>query len=618
MLSRPPSGLSCLSRTMHRLVCRSPLLLPRRGKSAQPTLHAHRMPANFDAPMEIRTWSHAPRDLRSPVHRQTIGLVIDSLVDGYQRILFDAIARTARGQGVNVVAFTGGKLPSPLFDLIGPGNVDALIVVGSTVAHQVGVTGAADFCRRFQGLPICSIGIAMDGIPSVTTTGRSGVHALVSHLMVDHGRRNLAFIRGLGPDDAERFEAYRTCLNEFGVPLRDNLIVDGDFTVQGGATAIRVLCDERRVRFDGVVACDDYMALGAIDALEGRGFAVPKDVAVVGFDDIEEARNSVVPLTTVQQPIRELGRRAVEVSLQQLANREPGPVEPIICHPVKRRSCGCVVETPFTRRPSNLATQYASFDAALTARRDLVLADMVRTAQGELGSVGYRWEERLFHGIVEELRGVAGNPFLSANEELARSVFRSAGDVSSWQRVLSALRYHVLDCVASDRHLRSVAENAFHDAFLVSANVVGREQHHRRTNLEQLLRTVIQTGNDLIASADKTQTGPLLVEHLRLLGIGSCYVALFLDDGRSKAQLVLGFDQRLAISEVVAPAPFDAQQLVPNGLLPGERDCVYALLPLVYEGNLLGFALFEYDEQDTILFEVVRDQLSGALRAGLP
>ena len=57
---------------------------------------------------------------------------------------------------------------------------------------------------------------------------------------------------------------------------------------------------------------------------------------------------------------------------------------------------------------------------------------------------------------------------------------------------------------------------------------------------------------------------------------------------------------------------------MPNGLLPGERDCVYALLPLVYEGNLLGFALFEYDEQDTILFEVVRDQLSGALRAGLP
>jgi hypothetical protein len=323
----------------------------------------------------------------------------------------------------------------------------------------------------------------------------------------------------------------------------------------------------------------------------------------------------VVPLTTVQQPIRELGRRAVEVSLKQIAKREPGEIEPIICHPVKRRSCGCVVETPFTRRPSNLAQEFSSTEEALAARRDLVLADMLRTAQGELGGVGYRWEERLFNGVIDELRGASGNPFLSANEELARRVFRSSGDVSTWQRVLSALRHHVLDCVGSNQQLRSVAENAFHDAFLVSANVVGREQNHRRTRLEQTLRAVIKTSNSLVTSADPTQFGSVVIQHLAALDIPSAYVALYEDKTRKRAKLVLGYDRQLDVAEVPEAISFDARDLAPAGLLPVDRAWVYALFPLDREDSPHGFAMFEYREQDTILFEVLRDQIGGAVDA---
>ena len=572
-------------------------------------------PQQTPSSVKIRAWSHPERDRRLQTQRQTIGVVVDSVVDGYQRILFDSISRTARDNGANLIAFTGGRLPSPLYDLVDATNVDAVIVVSATVAHQVGAAGVAKFCERFAGLPICSVGTEVPDMPTVTVTGTSGIRALVTHLMADHGRRNLAFIRGLGADGRERFEAYRDCLSEFGVPLRENLIVQGEYTVESGRKAIQVLCDERRVTFDGVVAADDYMALGAIEALEERGFAIPKDVAVVGFDDVEEARNAVVPLTTVQQPIRELGRRAVEVSLQQLHKRDPGEIDPIICHPVKRRSCGCVVETPFTRRPSNRTQEFENVEDALKARRDLVIADMLRTAQGELGSVGYRWEERLFNGIGDELRGASGNPFLLANEELARRVFRAAGDVSTWQRVLSALRHHVLDCIGSNRRLRTVAENAFHDAFLVSANVVGREQNHRRTMLEQTLRSVIQTSNGLVTAADKTHFAPILMRHLELLGIPSCYLSLYVDGTRDRARLVLGYDRQLEVAEVTDAAAFESRKLLPGDLFPGDRNYAYVLFPLEYDEQPLGFALFEYRDHDTILFEVLRDQISGALMA---
>jgi DNA-binding LacI/PurR family transcriptional regulator len=566
--------------------------------------------------MKIRTWAHAQRNRGRPPKQPTVGVVIDCLVDGYQRILFDSIARSAREQGLNVVAFSGGRLPSPLFDLIDRANADALILVGSTTAHQVGTAGLADFCRQRAELPICCVGIEVEGVPSIVASGASGVHALVTHLVTDHGRRHLAFIKGLGADGAERLEAFETCLNEFGVPLRDSLIVDGKYTVQSGRDAIRVLCDERRVSFDGVVAADDYMALGAIEALEERGFVVPRDVAVVGFDDIEDARNGVVPLTTVQQPIRELGRRAVQLCQRQLERRDPDVLRPIICHPIKRRSCGCVVETPFTRRPSNLAEKFPSSEAALIARRDLVLADMLRTAQEELGSVGYHWEDRLFNGIVDELKGATGNPFLSVNEELARRVFRSSGDVSTWQRVLAALRHHVLDCIGDNQDLRSAAESAFHDAFLVSANVVGREEAHRRTHLEFLLRTFIRTGNELATATDESQTPRVLLRQLETLGVLSCYLSVYADAERTRSRLLLGYDHQLPVQEAGSEIIFDTRELVPAGLLPHDRSYAFALLPLARQGRELGFVLFEYQQQDdALLFEVLRDQMSTVLPA---
>jgi hypothetical protein len=369
------------------------------------------------------------------------------------------------------------------------------------------------------------------------------------------------------------------------------------------------------VTFDGIVAANDYMALGAIEALEERGFTVPQDVAVVGFDDIEDARHALVPLTTVQQPIRELGKRAVLIALKLLAERPLGEVGPIACRPVKRRSCGCVVETPYTRRPSDLAQQFSSTEAALLARRELVIADMRRTAQEELGDVGYNWEERLFTAIVEELAKVSGSPFLSANEELSRRVFRSSGDVSTWQRVLLALRHHVLECIGDEQELRSVAEDAFNNAFLVSASVVGREEDNRRAALERLLRGVIQTGNALVACAELQEVAPVLVRHLDAVGLRSCYLSLYTDESRDRSNLVVGYDRDLPMRKISTPLVFPTSELVPAGLLPATRNTVYVLLPLLHGESRLGFGLFEYDQQDVIFFEILQSQVGGAFQA---
>ena len=101
----------------------------------------------------------------------------------------------------------------------------------------------------------------------------------------------------------------------------ESLVIRGDFRFSAGQDAVAKLFDHG-ARCDAIVAANDWMALGALEALRARGIRVPEDVAVVGFDDIDEARFATPPLTTVRQAPRQLGIEAVRLVLDGLRGGE--------------------------------------------------------------------------------------------------------------------------------------------------------------------------------------------------------------------------------------------------------------------------------------------------------
>jgi DNA-binding LacI/PurR family transcriptional regulator len=150
--------------------------------------------------------------------------------------------------------------------------------------------------------------------------------------LIDAGRRRIATITG--PIDMcagqDRLAGYREALEAAGLPFDEQLVAHGDFSVEGGARAMAQLLDACP-DIDGVFAASDLTALGAIDLLAARGIEVPARTAVVGFDDVREASLSRPPLTTVRQPIEQLGRTMARVLLDRLGGRptERGTVLPI-------------------------------------------------------------------------------------------------------------------------------------------------------------------------------------------------------------------------------------------------------------------------------------------------
>lgn len=147
--------------------------------------------------------------------------------------------------------------------------------------------------------------------------------AATGHLL-SLGHRSIGLITG-PPGllcSRARFDGYRSALERAGLTVDESLVVPGDFHPESGLTGCDTLLDLPGPP-TAVFAAGDRMALGAIEALRRRGLRVPQDMSLVGFDDLPEVRWSSPPLTTVRQPLADMGRLAVRTVLRLARGEQP-------------------------------------------------------------------------------------------------------------------------------------------------------------------------------------------------------------------------------------------------------------------------------------------------------
>ncbi|KAF4410221.1 LacI family DNA-binding transcriptional regulator [Streptomyces lycii] len=158
--------------------------------------------------------------------------------------------------------------------------------------------------------------------PTVGATNWAGGMAATEHLL-ELGHRRIGFIAGPARllCSRARMDGYRTALEAADVPADEALVVRGDFYHESGFTGCQALMDLPEPP-TAIFASSDQMALGAIEALRRRGLRVPDDISVIGFDDLPEMRWASPPLTTVRQPLAEMGKVAARTVLRQSRGEE--------------------------------------------------------------------------------------------------------------------------------------------------------------------------------------------------------------------------------------------------------------------------------------------------------
>lgn len=165
--------------------------------------------------------------------------------------------------------------------------------------------------------------------PSVATTNYEGGAAAATHLL-GLGRRRPLVITGVPPFGCtqDRQFGFAQPFEAAGLPLDPDLVFEGDFTFDCGREVVKQTL-EKGLSFDAIFAHNDLSAVGAMTALREAGLTVPDDVAVVGFDDIPLAAHTDPPLTTVHQPMREMGGSAAKLLLSHFGGAKL-PQEPQI------------------------------------------------------------------------------------------------------------------------------------------------------------------------------------------------------------------------------------------------------------------------------------------------
>ena len=225
--------------------------------------------------------------------------------------------------------------------------VDGIMFVGANSRHQF-VQDFADGQRPF--LMVNNYSKEHD-LNYVVSNYRYGAWQAAMHLL-RLGHRRIGFISG-GMNEIQTsqdvFEALKEVLVEHKLELSPQMIVDGWLTEEGGMKAAEELL-RNDSQITALFALNDKMALGAIKKLNELGLRVPQDIAVVGFDDIPQASYSIPSLTTVHQPLYEIGKLACE-RLVELVHGNVSRVQEVIpIYLVVRESCGAKMKESATTR----------------------------------------------------------------------------------------------------------------------------------------------------------------------------------------------------------------------------------------------------------------------------
>jgi DNA-binding LacI/PurR family transcriptional regulator len=552
----------------------------------------------------------------------TLGVILDWLGDPYQATICDGIEQGAAHAGANLLFFVGGPLAladgaprHQVYELAGRHNVDGLIVLSSTLSHGVGLAGVKLFCDQFGGLPLCSVGMPLPDTRSVTINNEAGMAKLVSHLIEQHQARRIAFVSGpaANAESDIRLDAYRATLARHGVAADEQLVVTGNFMVESGAQAVRTLAKRfgpRLEALDAIVTANDNMAIGVMDELGSLGIAVPDRIAVVGFDDIEEAHLTEPSLTTSRQPLDRIGTEAVRRLLQ--SGREMEELEMrISTELVVRHSCGCSAIRVSSR--SSVPTKQR-FQLALMGQRERIAAQLGRAASGRFSAAGPGWEQSLLGALLDDLIAGRAQHFAPAAERLVQRLAAARVDLNAVDEVLSALRQELVPLLQAEPEKHRLAEDLFHAVRLSVSAALQRRFGRAHLALMRWARRISVICNSIALSKDHAELRARSLELLPQLGLRHYFVCLYDVPGdSSRARVVASSDA--SGSAALGERAFRGRDLLPAALATVDgAGRSFAVLPLLGLDAVIGHVLLEYTAQHAFTCGAVSEAFSIALR----
>lgn len=572
-------------------------------------------------------------------HRKTFGVFINQIDGWFQSPLLKGLRETAIAHRFNLIFFAGKSLQSTVYDdsehnrifsLAQADRLDGLILCTGPLTNYITPEAFQSFLKPFAQMPIVSIGVEMEGTPSIVCDNKSGIEAVIEHLVNKHHFRRIGFIAGpeMNTDAGKRKIAYLDSMKRHGLEVKEEWIFQGNFMEESGSKAADYFFGGTEKTVDAVVSANDDMVLGFMLRMQEMGFTLPDHAAVTGYDDLLSMQLITPPATSVHQPIREMAYKAGEILCELASGHTPPMLTSFPAELVVRQSCGCIpvsiasseLEPGQVRNFTAYTIEFDKTKKRVRARQEYTLDLMLKEISPVSKDIGrYRsYLADLIGDLMADLEEKRSNGrfIQNLNAMITNEMIRKMKNYS-WKNAFQVLRSAVLSQI-SNYEILSNAENIFHMVQTLLSETSERRNlyesyHDHRTFLQ--LRHFIRLIN---SSLDLSSLIHILEENLPAFGIRYCCLCLYesrqsfepQDPMPELSHLVMGLHPDGTSRFEV----FETRKILPDELLYPASRMDIIMMPLFAEKIHFGYLALDLGGAEDYFFETLREQISNALR----
>lgn len=254
---------------------------------------------------------------------KTIGMIVPDVTDFFFSKLIEGVETYLNSLGYALVLCNSkhdSSLEKKYFVELTRRSVEGIIIATPNILDDSIVSVANSKKKK---LPV----ILVDMGKNLRTEGKliveeyKGVYEAVTYL-INSGHQNIGFIQEVGDyyQLSERITGYLNCLEDHKIPYRDAYIVESELSISGGYQGVKKLLANPHCDVTAIVCSNDQMAVGAYQAIHEAGLKIPEDISVIGFDGLEIGKYLAPSLTTIHQPVYEIGFEAAKFTLDAIAN----------------------------------------------------------------------------------------------------------------------------------------------------------------------------------------------------------------------------------------------------------------------------------------------------------
>lgn len=560
--------------------------------------------------------------IEPPTGQKTLGFIGTGLVTAMQNQMWQGAIKAAQVHGVRLVYYPVISLSSTppfnpntkiLLDFLDARYLDGLIVWYAGIAEGLGLELGRSYFDRYEGLPLVTIGGKLGNMPDLSIDNYHGIRLAVDHLIDHHHCQNIAMIRGPQghPDADERYRGYVDGLRAHNLSVDPVHVVETLFELTTAArdteTAIANWLQNRDSKpLDAVLTSSDYMALSAVQAVKARGLRVPDDIAVIGFDDVDEAQASIPSLSTVHQPFYELGYQAVEMLLALIDGQALPSVTTIPAQLMVRESCGCI------EGALSLMNEVKDGEVELYSDSGMPSTEFAGIARRL--NLSPEHVQELAALLKSDLRSGHTQQFLLALKHDLIEATDSYFNMVDWQNAVTVFRKYMLSGL--NHAPNAWGEVLFRQAYMLVAQIGQRAVIRKRLMTQQQTETLRRTSEAVIASFGEQSLLDSIGEYLPELGFRRFYLSRYEDSAQPGAwsRLLLAYDNGIRHTLPPGGLCYPTGSLIPENVLPSREAEFLVVEPLYFGNEQLGFLILEAGPVDGTIYESLRTQISSALQ----